>query len=163
MASRLVSGILSHSVMFSNLLIVALSLISFELGSIVKSNLLLRLSAWDTDANQTSRSQLHVGTFTIVQWNSPAPLKLLISTFYNHMSTAKAIIKVTLYGCKHSICEWLHKPWFKWNAESPNIWVVFSIPARRPWCSNSRASEAAIWVSCTFAFVFSWYKVIIAI
>ena len=26
-----------------------------------------------------------------------------------------------------------------------------------------RASEAAIWVSCTFAFVFSWYKVIIAI
>ena len=109
MASRLVSGILSHSVMFSNLLIVALSLISFELGSIVKSNLLLRLSAWDTDANQTSRSQLHVGTFTIVQWNSPAPLKLLISTFYNHTSTAKAIIKVTLYGCKHSICEWLHK------------------------------------------------------
>ena len=26
-----------------------------------------------------------------------------------------------------------------------------------------RASEAAIWLSCTFAFVFSWYKVIIAI
>ena len=26
-----------------------------------------------------------------------------------------------------------------------------------------RASEAAIWVSCTFAFVFSWYKVITAI
>ena len=121
MASRLVSGILSHLVMFSNLLIVALSLISFELGSIVKSNFLLRLSAWDTDASQKGRSQLHVGTFTIVQWNSPAPLKLLIGTFYNHTCTAKAIIKVTLYGCTHSICEWLHKPWFKWNAESPKI------------------------------------------
>ena len=51
--------------------------------------------------------------------NSLSTLKLPIGTFHNHTFPAKAIIKVTLYQCKHSISELLHKPWFKWKCRVP--------------------------------------------